>query len=616
MSRRKASPTRNTSTGTTFRLNEPGMGEYERAGLAGLYLSLTGAQAWERQRGAWPLPKVVAERLDELRNYVTNFGAPGFPLAGDGCGVRIEWRAGTELATLKAIVNWAWQVHDGVLFLPGVHRKREHLDCYYLRLHVHSGLLGTYFQFPRTLKRLDQEQRVERFDEEKTFTVSFRPISGDVALPQIKAVARQGVCNASPVRPLSNWVYPGSEPRFNNLGTKWESGWSGPARLAYNILFAPIACHFIKLPRSKVKIRGREILTQNWAYVVPHVRDVRPFQREFLRRNTLTPSNWPFYGEVAGIEDATLRYATRASGRGQCLTVVMGNAAYYHDQQKTRKNLTRDLAVTHDSACALVRYDIFNRAFPASNTVRPAKAPSMGASRGSHFVSLPSSRERITANVLRGDPWYGELAYVPFWQHDQVAEERKRSGESISEERLWMRKLRYERRQLMAIVSEDGMWDDPRERNLLEAFVRALRRLLNREKQALKRGGTRDLAKRWDNTMDKWHRRLLNAKTRLLLSAAVHELLALAARSPALRDGKVVEPGGPVFLLPPIDGESVEDRRTRNEAFHADFRRMLNHASEWKKVRDLALLALTTFTDRRLGSAGVDSATDDKEIQE
>ena len=35
---------------------------------------------------------------------------------------------------LNAVVKWAWQVHEGVLFLPGVHRKREHLDCYYLRV--------------------------------------------------------------------------------------------------------------------------------------------------------------------------------------------------------------------------------------------------------------------------------------------------------------------------------------------------------------------------------------------------------------------------------------------------------------------------------------------------
>ncbi len=60
--------------------------------------------------------------------------------------------------------------------------------------------------------------------------------------------------------------------------------------------------------------------------------------------------------------------------------------------------------------------------------------------------------------------------------------------------------------------------------------------------------------------------------------------------------------GGPAFLLPKIsEHESDEARRVRNDSFQAEFRRMLNHPGDWKRVRDLALLALTTFYDSRLG---------------
>ena len=52
------------STGVTFRLNEPGMGEHERVGLAGLCLSLTAATAWEKQRRIWPLPMIVEKSLE------------------------------------------------------------------------------------------------------------------------------------------------------------------------------------------------------------------------------------------------------------------------------------------------------------------------------------------------------------------------------------------------------------------------------------------------------------------------------------------------------------------------------------------------------------------------
>ena len=617
MSSKRTPAISTTSTGMTFGVDDPGMGEYERAGLAGLYMSLTAARAWERAQSAWPLPKPVSERLEALRKNVTNHQAPAFPLADGGYGVRVEWHAGSELAALKAIVNWAWQVHDGVFFLPGVHRKRHHLDCYYLRVHVHSGLLGTYFQFPTTIKKTtNTERKVERFDEERTFTVPYRPIAPDAVLPQLKAVPPKGVCDEYLIKPIPNWVRPGSEPRFKTAGIAKETGWRGPARLAYLMLFAPIACHFIKLPRSTVGRRS----TDNWAYIVPHVRDLQSFQHEFLRRNMTNLNNWPFYGEAAGLEDASLRYVVCHGGSEPCLTVVMGHAAYYHDQQKTRKNLWRDLAVTEHMPTARLRYDVFNRAFPVSRTVRPAKTPvpEDSSRKGSHFVSLPSSRERIMANLLGGGSWYADLAYVPFWQHDHVADERKQkskqSGASISAERLWFRKLQYERKQLMSITDEERMWDDPREKDVFDAFTQALRRLLNREQAAIGRGGDRDLSKRWDNTMDKWHRRLLNAKTGVLLSAAVHEFLALASRSPGYRNGRIVNPGGPTFLLPKQKGEEGMDWRPRNDAFRAEFRRMLNHASEWKKIRDLALLALTTFTDRRL-VPGMSDKSDDHQAE-
>lgn len=603
MTRKQRAAAVNSSTGAEFSLYEPGMGEYERAGLAGLHLSLTAARLWQRQRSAWPLPRDVAKRLDDLNAHVTNHPVRDFPLAEDGNGIRLEWRAGTEIATLRAIVNWAWQVHDGALFLPGIHRKRQHLDCYYLRLHAHTGLLGTYFQFPRTIKKMAQQRKVERYDAEKTFTVSYRPISPEAQLPQSKAVPRQGVCNDKPGKPFSNWMYPGSEPRFNTRGTKRETGWQGPARMAYLMLFAPIACHFIKLPRSMAG--GRR--TDNWAYMVPHVVELQSFQRDFLRRNMVNLSNWPFYGEVAGLEDAVLRYAVRHRP-GQSITVVMGHAAYYHDQQKTRKNLWRELADTNDLPKVFRRYDIFNRTFPSSRVVRSKTIENdkdFNATNGSHRVYLPSSRERITANLLRGNPWYSDLAYIPFWQRDQVESERKRSRDGLSVERLWFQKLcRYERPQLKAIIGENGMWDDPFEKEVLTAFTQAFRRLLNREETAIGRGGSRELTKRWDNTMDRWHRRLMNAKTSRLLSDVVHELLALASRSP---------PGGPAFLLSAQDRESREAQRVRNDDFRASFRRMLNHPAGWKTIRDLALLAMATFADQRLSQSGDKPVTDRKE---
>ena len=589
-----------SSTGITFRLNEPGMNEYLRAGLAGLFISIKAVAAWKKQRQMWPLPEAVNETLEALEQHVSK-------VEDDDLSVCLEWPSGGEKAALEAIVKWAWQYHDGIFFLPGIHRKREHLDCYYLRLHVHNGLLGTFFQHGRTIKKDRPEQRVERFDEEKTFSVRFRRIESDTELPQHKVNPLKKICRGigeqhnERLVEITKWIYPGSEPRFNNNHRRIrpEKGWEGPARFAYLMLFAPIACYFFKLPRTDK--------TDNWAYMIPDVRNLHEFYRDFLRQSMVNTGNWPFHSEVAGLEDAASRYTTRGRADEQSATVVIGKADY-NKRQLTRKNVWRDIAVADDMNMAFRRYDIFNRVFPVGNTIRPWKQNGK-ETKGNHFIALPNCRERITANLLQGKPWYADLAYIPFWQREKVKDEhhklRKNDEEkdSGSVEKTWFKKLqRYERRQLMSIAKDDRVWGDPSERDMFYAFREVFRRLLNKEDKALGRGGDRDLRKRWDNTADKWHRRLLHAKTKPLLSAAIHELLAEAARSPGKKEDTFVE-GGPAFLLKRNEDESPDSWRSRNDIFHAEFRRMVNHPGEWKKVRDLAFLALTTFTDGRFSNS-------------
>ena len=146
-------------------------------------------------------------------------------------------------------------------FSPGSTASVSIWNCYYLRLHVHNGLLGTFFQFPTTIKKeKDPERKVERFDEEKTFSVSYRRIAPNAKLPQHSKVPRRGVCVDDLAPALPSWIYPGSEPRFNNIptGIRRETAWRGPARFAYLMLFLPIACHYVKLPRTNA---------QNWSYI-------------------------------------------------------------------------------------------------------------------------------------------------------------------------------------------------------------------------------------------------------------------------------------------------------------------------------------------------------------
>ena len=598
------------STGITFALNDSGMGEYERAGLAGLYMSLTAADTWAKDS----LPSAVKTQAQELKDRLR------WCLGEDAISLSLEWE--NEKEALSALAKWAWQVKDGVFFLPAIHRKREYLDNYYLRVHAHNGLLSTFFQFGRTIKKeREAVKKVEEFDETQTFSIRYRAITSDAELPQYqKATFHKGINSLNFAPPVNSWIYPGSEPRFNNspLKIRQEKSWYGVPRSTYLMLFAPLACSYIHLPRTKAKKR----MTENWAFIIPQVRSLKDFQRIFLRCLS-NHSNWPFGDAVAGMEDAILGYAVSADLKrlvqygetANVLIVVMGNAGYYGDQQKTRKNLLR----VQLNPTAYARHAVFNRIYPVGNTIRKRREESgeEGEERANRYIRLPSSRERITANILANAPWYRELAFIPFWQQDQIDEDcktvrdrglrflginlpgkkREEKGDSVSPERLWFLRLhQFERSQLMKLSEEERMWDSPHERRLLEILrYPVLWRLLNEEECAVgARGGSRSLAERWDDAVEKWHRRFMRAKTRQLFRAVIHELLSTAQRRTRKwdKDKKQISRIGGTAFPSAKDGAD----------FHAWFWHEVNDPHGWQRIRDLALLALVTFSDGRLAT--------------
>ena len=574
------------STGITFALNDPGMGEYERAGLAGLYMSLTAADTWAEDS----LPSPVKDQAKELKDLVS------WRLREDRISLCLKWK--DEDRALTALVKWAWQVKDGVFFLPAIHRKREYLDNYYLRVSVHKGLLNTFFQHGRTIKKArsqknknNSEIKIEKFDESQTFSVSYRAIAPNAELPQYtKARFSGGINGNTIVSPKAAWIYPGSEPRFNNTHLKIEKerAWGSRSCLMYLMLFAPLARHYIRLPK-------------NWAFIVPQVPAMDTFQRCFIRCLT-NHSNWPFNDEVAGMEDAILRYTVstnlwkflRRDTLVNVQIVVMGEADYYNKTQKIRKNFLR----ARLSSSIHSRYAVFDRLYPVTGAVREKRqgAEERNGERENRYIRLPSSRERITANILADVAWYSELAFVPFWQRDQVVEDCKKDPDNISPERRWFSKLRgFERSQLMELGKEEGMWKSLEEKRLLEILrYPVLWRLLNEEECAVGRGGSRSLVERWDDIVEKWHRRFLRAKTRPLFRAAIHEFLGTAQqrnRKWNKDEQKISRVAGTVF-------PSAKD----DKAFHAWFWREVNNPHRWQRIRDLALLALITFWDRRLAT--------------
>jgi CRISPR-associated protein Cas8a1/Csx13 len=120
----------------------------------------------------------------------------------------------------------------------------------------------------------------------------------------------------------------------------------------------------------------------------------------------------------------------------------------------------------------------------------------------------------------------------------------------------------------MELIQETEMWDDDFERRFVEAFWSTLASLYAQEAKAVERGGSRRFEERLDDLNEDIRRSLMRAKTRVLLRGFLAELFAKSGRQPAV----------------------VQNR--------AGIWNLMDHPYDWKKARDLALLALATYESK------------------
>jgi len=120
----------------------------------------------------------------------------------------------------------------------------------------------------------------------------------------------------------------------------------------------------------------------------------------------------------------------------------------------------------------------------------------------------------------------------------------------------------------MELVKEREMWDTESERYFVEAFWEILASLYAQEAKAVERGGSRKVEDRLDDLNEDIRRSLMRAKTRVLLRGYLAELFAKGGRQPTL----------------------VQNRTA--------IWKLMDHPWEWKRARDLALLALATYQSK------------------
>jgi len=537
----------------TWRLNDPGMGLLERAGLAALYMSLTAAE--EHTKSLAPLSWTKAD------------------LTADS--VTVRW-TGAPKAAFVALFEWAWQARDGVLYLPGVHRDSKLRDNAFLRVPMHNGITRTFLQHPRVQPKGDLIKRIERLDEDREIEIAYQPLDSQQLKPLVDLsrsfFTRQGTFSDESIS-LSNWVFPGIAGRFGG-----EPSWNGGPALGLLLMLAPAACLYQQLHAE----RG------TWLLVVPDVVDLIEFDE---RRPTLKVD--PAYTDVASLSDAAMQFisafATTPPRRELavgCRVVAMGRVGYYPSQ-----SIRKGVADVSPAPVSLRRFRILQRimAYRYIRRKLPPNANSSGALPGGHgsdaanerhaegWISLPTGRGRIADNLVENRAWYADLFEPLPWDRDALDRQRKKARVGVSIERLWFDNLAHQRGRLMELIQEGEMWNTPGERMFVEAFWQILSALYRQEVDAVERGGARKIEERLQDLNEDLRRRITRAKTRPLLRETILDLFAKPVetyRSPIVRQHPAL-----VWSL-------------------------LDDAHEWKRARDLALLALVSYQSKEKREAG------------
>lgn len=127
----------------------------------------------------------------------------------------------------------------------------------------------------------------------------------------------------------------------------------------------------------------------------------------------------------------------------------------------------------------------------------------------------------------------------------------------------------------MRLIEEPELWDDPNERLFLEALWEILASLYKREADAVERGGSRSWPERCEDLNEDIRRSVTRAKTGPLLRECMADLFARPVGK--YRSKTVRENPGLIWRL--ID-------------------------RDWKRGRDLALLALASYQSKEKRGGG------------
>lgn len=465
--------------------------------------------------------------------------------------ITLRWQEDKPKAALERLVAKSfWLDKDGFIRLTGLEAAGE--PSVDKRHHLYIALTNSFLQFGPHRPTESKRSLSYEVDEKVYWIKDFAPIK---ELKTYKTVAddfvdEDGAFNQTVE--AASWLYPGGSVRHN---VHKKTALREPLGLALALLFAPVGVIYFNIKSNAKKRKAR------LAMLIPEVRDLERYAevRQILMATKVIDLT------ASSASDAALRMLTliEAHRAGKQLASINGDSfrcriitfgiVGWNEKQKSRTSIH---SIYSGSLSGLANYykasAIFKNRWQRVEAERDRSGNVTKPER--YFITTFSARELIADNIAQGKSWYHDLA-----QYMSQKETREQ--------------LLYEQKELHEMVNQ-ATYEDERELTFIRACHESWRRRLGKlgERARREKLGDAGFQRLASKEAEKLRTTLARSKNAQTLRETVVDFWARAGSIPQLQGDGLVK------LLP------------------------LFNESNWRKTRDLALLALISYSDEEAKS--------------
>ncbi len=468
----------------------------------------------------------------------------------DSHSVHLAWK-GDAKKVFDSLLKKAFLLDEKGMIAFAAHQSKGLGDLEQVSLH--DCLLATYLQHGKSRGKGKKQSIVFSIDRRQVTReyLSVPHYAHQKAADEL--FSKQGKIKTK--IPIAGWSIPGGGVR--------HVAFTGPTKLEESfdkficLLFAPVATMYFRI--SHKGSDGKYDARKGAALVFPHLTDLEAYETGYTHYlqspvERLTADGVGDAGLLAMLALRTDRSLEDLGVEG-ATAIILGTVGW-SKQQKTRTDAASFGRLEEDD---LNTFELACRLFPNERVIKEQKAKKGDQPQFTFFVSSRPARGLFAQNIAIGRPWYSD-----FWELMKT----QQSANHVS---------RFERKGLYAMTQE-APWPYEADKLFVEAMHAAVRNRYGALAAQAKSRGEKIPFQREFERMRTSMMRVKNAQT---LRAEVADMLARGGVNSALkqhwRD-----------LLPLFSGD------------------------DWKRARDLTLLALASYS----GAGSKELETDDNPNEE